>query len=363
MLDSLLSALGYVGSALDKPGRAVRGLLAGNAREGLAALPFSDSLGLTDESQRTSGSDLIRALNGGEQSPLEDVLGFGAELATDPLMYAGAGLGRMLGKNAEAAALARGPRYGTTAEDLGAEMLRSGNADAFAHNQILGSLENRAAWDRAASEVPPGSKFLGAGAEGMAFETPGGMVVRMGKAEGPAGAAGRPVAESVLQPTRTADYGYTRPGLNDDYTAMIDEPMRMRVETMPKAEAAGDKAFWRSRDADTMLTPMDQLDQRLAADNIGMWDRHAGNAGMYQGRPVAIDPGSLDLSKFAGGYAPVAVAGEASRPMNALLNALGSDQAVRSMMAGQGDLNLMRRLMGYGGFAGADLGAAARAYR
>lgn len=90
-MDALMDALGYASDALDKPGRAVRGVLAGKGREALAAVPFSDSLGITDAKQRTSGRDLT------DQYGLTDkydhsfgssALGFGAEMLTDPLNLA-----------------------------------------------------------------------------------------------------------------------------------------------------------------------------------------------------------------------------------------------------------------------------------
>ena len=92
LLESLGSGLGYVGDSLDKPGRAVRGLLAGKAREGLAALPFSDSLGITDEHDKTTGRDLLDhygITDKHDQSFGASALGFGAELATDPLSLLG----------------------------------------------------------------------------------------------------------------------------------------------------------------------------------------------------------------------------------------------------------------------------------
>src|SRR4051794_40946856 len=46
------------GAILDKPGRAVRGALGGKPNEMLAALPFSDTLGITDPRNRVSGRDL-----------------------------------------------------------------------------------------------------------------------------------------------------------------------------------------------------------------------------------------------------------------------------------------------------------------
>jgi hypothetical protein len=106
ILDALLSGADYLGSAIGKPGRAVRGLLSGNTNEGLAALPFSDSLGITDPSQAVSGSQLLGqyGLSTGD-SLADSALGFGAEMALDPTTYLGAGIaGKLLGRGAGAAA-------------------------------------------------------------------------------------------------------------------------------------------------------------------------------------------------------------------------------------------------------------------
>ena len=59
LLKSASSGLHYVGTTLDKPARAIRGALSGNAREALAAIPFSDTLGLTDPKQAVSMDDLL----------------------------------------------------------------------------------------------------------------------------------------------------------------------------------------------------------------------------------------------------------------------------------------------------------------
>lgn len=114
-MSMLLDALGYGADLLDKPGRAVRGLLGGRPEELAALLPFSDSLGLSDKANRVSGEDLTGLDDGSLLSTLGNM---GAEVATDPLMFAGGALGRMLGGRASAAAVARGPRYQTTADDL-----------------------------------------------------------------------------------------------------------------------------------------------------------------------------------------------------------------------------------------------------
>ena len=86
----LSEALNYLGSALDKPGRAVRGLLSGNLREGLAAVPFSDSMGLTDEHQRVSGRDLTDkwgVTRKGDKGWGSWGAGLGTEIALDPLNF------------------------------------------------------------------------------------------------------------------------------------------------------------------------------------------------------------------------------------------------------------------------------------
>src|SRR5919108_5247477 len=100
-MSALLDALGYLGSSIDKPGRAVRGLLAGRPGEGLAAVPFSDALGLTDEANAVSGRKLLETYGlvqpkqEGEGFSLADALGMGTEFALDPLnLVGGLGLGR-----------------------------------------------------------------------------------------------------------------------------------------------------------------------------------------------------------------------------------------------------------------------------
>ena len=92
LLESLGSGLSYAGDVEAKfGGRAIRGALAGKPRELLSPIPFSDTLGITDPHQATSGSELARKL--GIQHPLGNAAaGFGIDVATDPLSYFG-GLG------------------------------------------------------------------------------------------------------------------------------------------------------------------------------------------------------------------------------------------------------------------------------
>jgi hypothetical protein len=91
----LLSALGWIGSSLDKPGAAVRGLLGGDPSSLLNLVPFSDTMGLTDPAKRVSGRQLLEKAGvvdkGVEGSGLDmgDVAGFGVDMATDPLNWLG----------------------------------------------------------------------------------------------------------------------------------------------------------------------------------------------------------------------------------------------------------------------------------
>ena len=123
-LERALGGLAYVGKVADKTfgGRAVRGLLGGRPEEALSLLPFSDTLGLTDEKNTVSGNDLNAHL--GLTTPGDDswenlAAGFGTELLTDPSTYLGIGA---LTKGGQAASklgmLPRGFRRGIQGLDV-----------------------------------------------------------------------------------------------------------------------------------------------------------------------------------------------------------------------------------------------------
>jgi hypothetical protein len=100
-MSALLDALGFVGDALDRPGAAVRGLLAGRPDQLANLLPGAETFGLLDPSRKVSGQDLLRM--GGL---IDEGDGWGNALAgmavdtlTNPLTYAGAlGAGRLFGR-------------------------------------------------------------------------------------------------------------------------------------------------------------------------------------------------------------------------------------------------------------------------
>jgi hypothetical protein len=118
LLEGSLGGLAYVGKLADKTfgGRAVRGLLGGNTGEALSVLPFSDTLGLTDERNAVQGTDLLAnagLITPGDHSIENQIAGGAAEIALDPAMYFGAAVpkavlgnlgraGRFAGRNAGA---------------------------------------------------------------------------------------------------------------------------------------------------------------------------------------------------------------------------------------------------------------------
>lgn len=124
-MSALLDALGWLGSSLDKPGAAVRGLLAGRPAQLANLIPFSDTMGITDPEARTRGTDLL----GLDRDSLGGMLGgMGVEIATDPLNWLGGwGLYRLAAVRAQQRMMAGLPQEAATltrAVDEGGRPLR-----------------------------------------------------------------------------------------------------------------------------------------------------------------------------------------------------------------------------------------------
>jgi hypothetical protein len=99
LLEGSLGGLAYLGKLADKTfgARAVRGLLGGRPQELASVLPFSDTLGLTHESDTVHGTGLNAALGlttPGDTSLENEIAGFGTEVLTDPSMLLGAAVPR-----------------------------------------------------------------------------------------------------------------------------------------------------------------------------------------------------------------------------------------------------------------------------
>ncbi len=107
-MNAILDTLGTIGETLDRPGAALRGLLAGRPGQLGYLVPGAETMGLVDPSERTSGRDLLRRWGlAGDEDTLGNFLGgMATEVALNPLPLM-AGLGAKLGSKL----LAGGSRY------------------------------------------------------------------------------------------------------------------------------------------------------------------------------------------------------------------------------------------------------------
>ena len=91
LIGKATGGLGYALGTLNKPGRAVRGLLAGRPSELANLIPFSDSMGITDPAKEVTGKKLLEhagILRPGDKSWGAWGAGLATDIATDPLTYA-----------------------------------------------------------------------------------------------------------------------------------------------------------------------------------------------------------------------------------------------------------------------------------
>jgi hypothetical protein len=157
-----LGGLAYLGKVADKTfgGRAIRGLLTGNVREAFSVLPFSDTIGITDERQVVHGEDLLRqwgALDPNDNTFFGRTLpGIATELALDPAMYfgaavpkavfgglgmAGRGVGRGIGAATGFDPVAAGTRFAT---DTVLPPIRAA-FDPLVHGSTMGAVQRQVA--------------------------------------------------------------------------------------------------------------------------------------------------------------------------------------------------------------------------
>lgn len=111
LYENSLGGLSYVGDVLNKTfgGRAIRGLLGGRPDEMLSIIPFSDTLGLTDQANEIQGRSLLQdwgLLDEGDRGLGSTVAGIGLEIALDPSTYMGIGPLTQAGRQAARAGTA-----------------------------------------------------------------------------------------------------------------------------------------------------------------------------------------------------------------------------------------------------------------
>jgi len=255
-----LENLSAIGSLLAAPGDYTRGLLAGQPGD------------------RVGGGELLAALgllDAGDDSVLGKALGFGANVLTDPLTYAGAALGAL---GSRGAYKALGPMHPGGAEKVfaaGDAVMQDLRADPLL-SEVLASPQARAVLQ----EIPEGSTYLPGGSSALPFRTPAGDVVRIA----PPLEDARLAIPEMLQPTRNVTHG------------------PFRVERLPWAENVGDRALF-----DEAAGP---LSEAIRARGLDPADMHPGNIGLVNGRPMVIDSGAVGM--LPGG--PEAVAPEMIGP-------------------------------------------------
>lgn len=177
--------LQYLGETLDKPGRAVRGLLGGKPRELANLIPFSDTMGLTDPAESVSGRDLLEkaGLAGPNQVgslDMGDVAGFGAEILLDPTTYLtfGASAVGKAGKVAKAAGIsAKGAaRYKTLGQHLAGaapEVIQAATEAAAKSKTTLAELSGQKLGGLFGVKVPGLPSFVPEFAQGDAAQAVG----------------------------------------------------------------------------------------------------------------------------------------------------------------------------------------------
>ena len=228
-------------------------------------------------------------------------------------------LGRAAGKLDDAARL-RGPRYGTSADDLrgmaGDDPMAKRRVE-----QLLRGDQSKAILH----EVPPGSTLLGAGAEGIGLATPEGDVLRLGRAY--ADQPGRVVSDHVAQATRSV-----KSPIGPDYVTT--------AERVPRARDVGSRSLRKTPESHWLNSgETGQLNARLKAEGLDFTDPFPDNVGRIGGRSVVIDPGAVTPGpSFTGGYQPATDLSESQGPlMGALLRGLGSDRRMRRSLAAGGN--------------------------
>jgi hypothetical protein len=291
---------------------------------------------------------------------------FALNMATDPLSFAGMGLGSKLGQKAgasigkglESAAIQRGPRYGTQLDDLLKTFPTEGVAaeEAALSAGTLNEFRGTPQLSAMLREIPEGSRYLGGGAEGTAFRTPSGDVSRIGLT---VNQHARPIDDMILQPLRSvaADAGVT----SGPHKVM------MHAERLPFAEKVGDsRVIMAAGNAKPMNLPLaqrwkawtDEMTDEAAMRQLDIADLAPRNWGVQGGKPKIIDPGSVDpRGSYAGGFNPLVDSSQQPGTLsNALLSLLGSDRAMQAALAqGRSAVNYQRPF----GMAGSTLGGAA----
>lgn len=337
--DWLGAAPGLLGAGAAGLGAALGGglplALLGGALAGGAAQGIGKALD-PERFEAPSGADLVEALGGDRNNTMDSLLGTLAEVAGDPLTYAGgaggAAKGGAYGAHLGELAAARGPRYAGGAEKLtsmlGSE-LHSPTSIATNLPERVQAMLSGPYRDQILNEIRPGATALGQGAEAIAMRNGPDSVLRIAGGPGAFDVArstgmdhviGSPIAPGptphipeVLQPAREVAIG------------------PYRLSHTPLVDVAPDKVLDNPFQALTIELggAKPELDNAVRARGFDAIDTHLGNIGRVEpGRYAVTDPGAVGAPP--GVSLPERTPNVQGGPVSHfLLDLLGSDSAVQ----------------------------------
>lgn len=325
----------------------------GTANPLLGALVAGGAQGLGSAvSEPTFSAPTVQDLTGTDDSATNFLVG----ALTDPLTFIGGGVGAKMGGEAGAkfgqnltdAALWRGPRYATTAEDLakmvdqspikmgemfGGQVGQGLTRGQYLEKNILGQLRSS---PDALAEIMPGSTAAASGSESMFFRRPdgGGTLVRgpqldpslfdpnTGMLQPPTLMPGpRPDIPEMLQAARSKAIPGT--SLRIEQVAPV-EPALEYVRDLPQGSIR-DQSYWNLRNVS------DQMMRDIGERGGFPWDVSGGrNVGFdADGALKVFDPGAVSQAPLVADM----IQREPGMVENLLLKLLGSDQAIQRELA------------------------------
>lgn len=286
----VLPPLAWAGQTLDKGGRALRGLLAGNPSELLNLIPLSDTVGLTDPEKSVSGRDLLRqyGMIGDEDTEGNFLGGLAAEVLLDPISWVTLGAGSSL------TALGRTAKLAGTIEKTAAGRIGAKEA---------GLLGVRTPWWAEAMGVPAASKQFLTGPTsqymaGQMFNDARSLVDKIPYVGPSVGRAGDKI-QAMMQSMFVPGAGITMdPRITNTLANTVeDATAAARAATLDSRMAAFDPRVQASE-----LLTQHGITGPAAEDTIGRYFASAaeGSGGLYKPQQVHLyPPGDAEAARYA----------------------------------------------------------------